>query len=71
MPLQKDFIDYYKLYYYSRTYEGQSEMKNIIVAFKKNFFRKEDIVALFKQGIDEDKFHEYIDDLSDRLNQNQ
>ena len=51
--------------YTIKTYDSQPEMKNIIKAFKKNLHKK--IVALFKQGIDEDEFHEYIDDLSDRL----
>ena len=41
-------------------------MKNIIKAFKTNL-HKEDIVELFKQGIDEDEFHEYINELSDKL----
>ena len=58
MLLQKGFFDYNKLYYYSKAYESQLEMKNIL----KNL-HKEDIVELFKQGIDEDEFHQYIDDL--------
>ena len=70
MLLQKGFFDYNKLYYYSKTYKNQPEMKNIIEAFKKNL-HKENIVELFKQGMNEDEFHEYINDLSDRLNQNQ
>ena len=48
MLLQKGFFDYNKLYYYSKTYESQPEMKNIIEAFKKNLY-KEDLVALFKK----------------------
>ena len=40
MLLQKGFIDYKKLYYFSKTYESQPEMKNIIEGFKKNYIRK-------------------------------
>ena len=57
MLLQKGFFDYNKLYYCSKTYERQPEMKNIIEAFKKNL-DKEDIVTLFQQGIGEDEFHQ-------------
>lgn len=70
MLLQNNFIDYNKLYYYSRTYESQPEMKNIINAFKKNL-HKEDIIELFKKGVGEDEFNEYVDALSDELTQNQ
>ena len=70
MLLQNGFLDYNKLYYYSRTYESQPEMKNIIEAFKKNL-HKEDIIELFKQNINEDEFHEYVDDLSNELTQDQ
>ena len=37
---------------------------------KKNL-DKEDIIQLFQQGIDEDEFQEYIDELSNKLSQNQ
>ena len=70
MLLQKGFFDYNKLYCCSKTYKNQPEMKNIIEAFKKNLY-KEGIVALFKKGIDEDEFHEHIDELSEKLSQNQ
>ena len=70
MLLQKNFLDYNKLYYYSKTYESQPEMKNIVEAFKKNL-HKEDIIELFKQGINEDEFHEYVNDLSNELTQDQ
>ena len=70
MLLQNGFFDYNKLYYYSRTYESQPEMKNIVEAFNKNL-HKEDIIELFKQEINEDEFHEYVDDLSNELTQDQ
>ena len=41
-------------------------MKKYIEAFKKNL-DKEDIITLFQRGIDEDEFHENIDELSDEL----
>ena len=47
MLLQKGFFDYNKLCYYAKTYESQSEMKDIIEAFKKNLHK--DIVDLFKK----------------------
>ena len=70
MLLQKNYIDYNKLYYYSKTFESQPEMKNIIEAFKKNL-HKEDIIELFNQGINEEEFHDYINELSNEISQNQ
>ena len=70
MLLQKGFFDFNKLYYYSKIYESQPEMKNIAEAFKKNL-DKQDIVTLLQRGIDEDEFQEYIDELSEKLSQNQ
>ena len=48
----------------------KSEMKNIIEGLNKNL-RKEDIIELFKREINEDKFQEYIDDISDKLKNQQ
>ena len=40
MLLQKGFIDCNNLYYYSKTYKSQPEMKNIIEGFKKIYMKK-------------------------------
>ena len=68
MLLYEDFFDIDKLYYFSRTLKGQTEIQIIINAFNKNL-HKEHIVRLFKADVNEDDFEEYVDEVSKQLPQ--
>ncbi len=66
MLLHENFFDINRLYYFSRTLKEQSEIQMIINAFNKNL-HKEHIVRLFKAGVNEDEFQDYVNEISNQL----
>ena len=68
MLLTENFFDINKMYYFSNTLKKQCEMNKIINAFNQNL-HKDDIMHLFKLGVNEEEFQYYVDELSKQLTQ--
>ena len=67
MLLHPTFLDYNRLFIYSKMIEAQPEIKKICYAFNQNL-NKETIIEMFNKGITQDNFNEYVDKIDQQLN---
>lgn len=70
MLLHPSFLDYNRLYIYSKMIEAQPEIKKICYAFNKNL-NKETIIEMFNKGITQESFNDYVDKINQQLNLSQ
>jgi len=67
MLLHPTFLDYNRLFIYSKMIESQPEIKKICYAFNKSL-NKDTIIEMFNKGITQDNFNDYADKLDQQLN---